>query len=124
MCGHHFFVRQPGKIYSPEEDKREYVRVRVQCLLTFTGKDIEGDGQLIDLSLRGCGMETNVVPSRGQVMRLTLRMPDGRNPLDIEAAVIRYVQGSRVGVEFLRIAEKPEAELRDFVQERLRRQSR
>jgi hypothetical protein len=69
-------------------------------------------------------METNVVPARGQVVRLTLRMPDGRNPLDIEAAVVRYVQGSRVGVEFLRIAEKPEAELRDFVQERLRRQSR
>jgi len=48
-------------------------------------------------------------------------MPDARPPVDIEVAVVRYSQGIRLGLEFLRINEKSEKELREFVEERLDR---
>ena len=120
-CAHRFFVRQPGQIYSDKGDKREYARVPAEFSLTFKGKQVDGKGRLVDLAIRGCAMETDEVVKRGDVLQVTLKMPNGRPPVDIEAAVVRYSQGIRLGLEFLRMGEKSEKELREFVQERLDR---
>ena len=120
-CAHRFFVRQVGQTYSPESDRREYARVKAEFSVTFKGKQIEGKARLVDLSLRGCAMETDHVPGRGEILQLTLKMPNARPSIDIEAAVVRFSQGIRVGMEFLRINEKSEKELREFVEERLAR---
>ena len=89
--------------------------------LTFKGKQVDGKGRLVDLAIRGCAMETDEVVKRGEVLQVTLNMPDARPPVDIEVAVVRYSQGIRLGLEFLRINEKSEKELREFVEERLDR---
>jgi hypothetical protein len=120
-CAHRFFVRQPGQIYSAKGDKREYTRVPAEFSLTFRGKQGDGKGRLVDLAIRGCAMETDEVVKRGEVLQVTLKMPNARPPVDIEAAVVRYSQGIRLGLEFLRMGEKSEKELREFVQERLDR---
>lgn len=120
-CGHRFFVRQRGQSYSPEGDKREYTRVQAEFSLTFKGKQVEGKGRLVDLAIRGCAMETDCSINRGDVLQVTLKMPNAQPPVDIEAAVVRYNQGIRFGLEFLRISEKSEKELREFVEGRLDR---
>ena len=120
-CGKRFFVRQVGQVYSPEGDKREYSRVKAEFSLTFKVKDIEGRGRLIDLSLRGCAMESDQELKRGDVLQVTLKMPNARPPVEIETAVVRYSQGIRHGLEFLTIKEKCEKDLREFVEERLDR---
>jgi c-di-GMP-binding flagellar brake protein YcgR len=66
-------------------------------------------------------METDVVLHRGDVVQVTLKMPNAQPPVEIEAAVVRYNQGIRFGLEFLRISEKSEKELREFVEGRLDR---
>ena len=110
-----------GQTYLPESDKREYARVKAEFTLTFKGTQVEGKGRLADLSIRGCSLETDQIPRRGDILQLTLKMPNARSPVDIEAAVVRFTQGIRVGMEFLRINEKSEKELREFVEERLAR---
>ena len=67
-------------------------------------------------------METDQVLGRGDVLQVTLKMPNARSPVDIDAAVVRFSQGIRIGLEFLRINEKSEKGLREFVEERLARQ--
>ena len=62
------------------------------------------------------------IPRRGDILQLILKMPNARSPVDIEAAVVRFTQGIRIGMEFLRINEKSDKELREFVEERLARQ--
>ena len=120
-CAHRFFVRQPGQVYNAQGDKREYARVPAEFSLTFKGKQVDGRGRLVDLAIRGCAMETDEVVKRGEVLQVTLKMPNARPPVDIEVAVVRYSQGIRLGLEFLRINEKSEKELREFVEERLNR---
>jgi c-di-GMP-binding flagellar brake protein YcgR len=123
VCGHRFFKRRPGKVYNTETDKREYARVRAQFSLTFKSKDTEGRGRLADLSIRGCAFESDTPLVKGEVLQVTLKMPDGRPSLDIEAAVVRYAQGIRFGLEFLRMPEKAEKALRQFIEERLKQQA-
>jgi hypothetical protein len=119
-CGHRFYVRQAGKTYEAGSDKRQNLRVPAQFPVSFRGKQVEGKGTLIDVSVRGCALQTNASLSRGDVLQVTFRMTDGRPSLDIDAAVVRYIQGVRVGLEFVRIAEKPDQELREFVESRLK----
>jgi c-di-GMP-binding flagellar brake protein YcgR len=123
-CGHRFFARQPGKVYDAETDKREYARIRAQFSLMFKNKDTEGKGRLADLSIRGCAFESDTPLIKGEVLQVMLKMPDGRPPVEIEAAVVRYAQGIRFGMEFLRMHEKAEKALRQFVEERLKQQAR
>jgi c-di-GMP-binding flagellar brake protein YcgR len=120
-CGKRFFVRQVGQVYSPEGDKREYSRVKAEFSLTFKVKDMESRGRLVDLSLRGCAMESDHELKRGDVLQVTLKMPNGKQPVEIDTAVVRYSQGIRHGLEFLTIKDKSEKDLREFVEERLDR---
>jgi c-di-GMP-binding flagellar brake protein YcgR len=124
VCGHRFLTRQPGKTYNAESDKREYARVRAQFPLMFKSKDTEGKGRLSDLSIRGCAFESDTPLIKGEVVQVILKMPDGRPPVEIEAAVVRYAQAIRFGIEFLRMPENAEKALRQFVEERLKQQAR
>ena len=124
VCGHRFYRRQPGKAYTTEADKREYSRVRAQFSLLFKNKDTDGKGRLVDLSIRGCAFESDIPLIKGDILQVTLKMPDGRPPLEIEAAVVRYAQGIRFGMEFLRMQDRAEKALRQFVEERLQQQRR
>jgi c-di-GMP-binding flagellar brake protein YcgR len=108
-------------VYSPEGDKREYSRVKAEFSLSFKVKEIDCRGRLVDVSLRGCAMESDQELKRGDILQVTLKMPNGKPPVEIEAAVVRYSQGIRHGLEFLTIKEKSEKDLREFVEERLDR---
>jgi c-di-GMP-binding flagellar brake protein YcgR len=111
-------------VYSTESDKREYARVRAQFSLVFKGTQSEGKGRLVDVSIRGCAFESDTPLIKGEVLQVTLKMPDGRQAVEVEAAVIRYAQGIRFGMEFLRMADRAEKALREFVEERLKQQPR
>jgi hypothetical protein len=95
--------------------------VKAEFSLSFRVKDMEVRGRLVDVSLRGCAMESDQELKRGDILQVTLKMPNGKPPVEIEAAVVRYSQGIRHGLEFLTIKEKSEIDLREFVEERLDR---
>jgi hypothetical protein len=66
-------------------------------------------------------MESDQELKKGDVLQVTMKMPNGKPPVEIEAAVVRYSQGIRHGLEFLTINDKSEKDLREFVEERLDR---
>lgn len=71
--------------------------------ISFVGENISGAGAVFDISINGCGFATAVELSAESIMRLALQISNELEPITIDAAVVRYVQRGRTGVEFLRV---------------------
>ena len=104
ICRHRFHALQWGIRYSSvEKDKREYERLAMNFPVSFVGENIAGAGAVFDISINGCGFATDVELSAESILRLALQISDELESITIEAAVVRYVQRGRIGVEFLRV---------------------
>ena len=95
-------------------------RVAVECSVMFAGESALGEGRVLDLSLPGCLFESAVKMSPGEYVQLRLFLPDGQRPLQVPLAVVRWVQGFRVGLEFIRTSESEQRRLHIFVRRRFR----
>jgi hypothetical protein len=71
----------------------------------------------VNLSLPGCLLESTEQISSADYMRLRLFMPDVQAPLEVDLAAVRWVDGSRVGLEFIRTSENAQRRLKRFVLE-------
>ena len=86
--------------------RREYVRIPVRFQLTFSGKQVSGEGTVVNLSRRGCTIEALTPIPHGDLLRLRIHKPDGQPLFEIEAAAVRRIVDKSVGVEFVRIQER------------------
>jgi hypothetical protein len=66
---------------------------------------------VLDLSVPGCLLETGLHLKVGQSLRLKLTVASGK-PLGITLAVVRWVNGRRAGIEFIRMSKEDQARLR------------
>ena len=104
ICRHRFHALQWGVRYpGVKTDKREYERLAMNFPISFVGENISGAGAVFDISINGCGFATDVELTAESIMRLVLQISDELEPITIDAAVVRYVQRGRTGVEFLRV---------------------
>jgi c-di-GMP-binding flagellar brake protein YcgR len=97
--------------------KREYNRisVRYQMLLSSARKDDQiqcEEGTLVDISIRGCAIKSNVALHKGTILRLHIRPTDQEPPIEIDIAAVRTVTGRRMGLEFVKIRPEEESRLR------------
>ena len=90
---------------------REYVRIPVQFQLTFSGKQVSGEGTVVNLSIQGCEIETDITVPHGGILCLNIHGTGGQPLFEIEVAVVRSIAGKLVGVEFRRIQEREIARL-------------
>jgi hypothetical protein len=97
-------------------EDRYSVRVPVECSAVFAGEAMIGESRVIDVSLPGCLMESAEFAKAGDYVRLKLFLPDRRQAVNVPLAVIRWVKGNRLGVEFIRSSEEDQIRLRRFVQ--------
>jgi hypothetical protein len=97
-------------------DDRYSPRVSVDCTAIFAGESVRGEGRVLDVSLPGCLIESSEAATPGDYIWLKLGFPDGKQSLDVPLAVVRWVQGNRIGVEFIRSSEEDGARLKFFVQ--------
>jgi hypothetical protein len=114
ICTHRFldFTWWPGP-----DPRREYNRipVRYPVLLSPTrehkdkGPHYE-EGTLLDLSIRGCAIKSDVPLHKGDSLCLQLRLTDKEPPVEIDIAMVRTVTGRRFGLEFAKI--RPDEETR------------
>lgn len=103
ICRFRFQALQWGVRYpSVEKDKREYERLAMNFPISFVGENISGVGAAFDISVNGCGFATDVQLNEESIVRLALQISSELEPVTIEAAVVRFVQHGRTGVEFLR----------------------
>lgn len=94
-----------GRRFPPEDrEQRESKRVLVRFAVAFAGEHKKGRGLALDLSLGGCLMETASPLLAGALLELKLFVAEAEMPIEA-AAIVRWADGLRAGIKFLRIHE-------------------
>jgi PilZ domain len=115
LCGHRFGVRQPGvKYVRIDEDRRTYERFSISFPIGFGNHQIDSQGSVTDISMGGCAMQTDARLAVGEIIRVSLEIPN-EFPVTVDAALVRVVHGGRVGLEFLKFQESERKHLQDFI---------
>ena len=96
---------------------REYERIPVQYQVyfrpTFANANTQpAQGTISALSVRGCTITTRVSVQKGDCLCLQFEVSDQDSPIQIDAARVRTVSGTRIGVMFSSIEPEEEARLR------------
>lgn len=87
---------------------------RFALSITFSG-DAEGEGAVINLSLKGCKVDSDAGVKVGDAMSLILLLPGGEPPTTVDLALVRWVQGPCFGLEFVSIGSAEVTRLRRFL---------
>jgi hypothetical protein len=101
------------------KELRRSERVTVCCHLTYSGftEDtlIVGEGTAVDLSKEGVGIVGNQPVEPGMRLTLCLALPDTEGPLLIDEVCVKWVKGSRFGVESVLIDRRSRLRLDHFL---------
>lgn len=92
-------------------------RIRLRFPVTFASEARVGEGQVLDLTLPGCLIESSVAVEAAQSLRLELFLPGLDLPVSVTMGVVRWVKGKRFGVEFIKMYESQQRILQQFVAE-------
>ena len=95
-------------------------RVSVACSVIFAGDGGVGEGRILDVSLPGCLLESATRLKCGDYVQLRLFLPNLQSPLHVPLAAVRWVEGNRVGLEFIRTSREEQAKLDHFVRRKSR----
>lgn len=99
---------------SPQD--RSARRVILSCRLFFFGEDdFEGEATLLDVSANGCRARSSVDLTVGMSLKLSLFLADHRWPLQVDEAIVRWVDGAFFGLEFTSIRPAQRERLRDLI---------
>jgi hypothetical protein len=83
-------------------DKRQYPRFPARFHSSFTSVTVvSGEGDVVDLSLRGCCVECKTSVHAGVTLTIRVHMLPDEPPITIREAVVRWTREGRFGVEFL-----------------------
>lgn len=106
-------------------DLRKHPRVLVPsgALFSFkrlvvpvrSGEDVEGEGALLDLSIGGCRIVSELPLSIGQEYNLIFQISMERPPIPVDAAVVRWTDDSTYGLKFISIDPHDESRIRDLL---------
>lgn len=95
--------------------KRYSQRVSVDCSVILAGENVVAEGRMLDLSLPGCLLESSKRMYPGEYIQLRLFLPDRQPPLHVALAAIRWVDGFKLGIEFIRTSRIEQDRLDEFV---------
>ena len=97
-------------------DRRVAERLSTRIPVTIHWKDGgQGQGTVRDLSVTGCGIETEAPVPMGALVLLQLE-PAGEPPIDIDVGEVRSRQPRRIGIRFVRVAPTHAERVRLIVQ--------
>ena len=90
-------------------DKRFSERLAISCTVRYKG-DIPsqphvGQGLTKDISLSGCKIISDHPVTRGTLLSLTIKLPDGEGPLCLTSAHVVWVSGCQFSVRFMQISQ-------------------
>lgn len=78
-----------------------------------------GEGKITNLSAMGCLIETDEPLFMRQQVALRLLLPDQTESLPITAAEVKWVEGSRAGMEFIQVEREANLRLHTFVWDKM-----
>ncbi len=99
-------------------EQRQSSRFPVRFRSSFSSTNIVGgEGSVVDLSVRGCRIETPTHIHTGTVLELRLYLSAEEPSLGVARAVVRWARGKYVGMEFLSLEPEEWARLQHFVKD-------
>jgi hypothetical protein len=97
-------------------EKRQHPRFPVQFRSSFTSASrVSGEGDVIDLSIRGCRVSSQAEVSSGATVELTIHLAAPEPPLCIAQAIVRWSRTKQFGLEFATLEPEAWAQLRGLV---------
>lgn len=97
-------------------EKRQNPRFPVRFRSAFTSLNIVGgEGNIVDLSLRGCRVESQTEVRPGTSLEIRVQTSEEEPPLKIQEAVVRWSRGQQFGLEFTTMAPEEWARLQHTV---------
>ena len=93
-------------------NRRQYVRDVGTLRMIAADKVGLASGQVIDMSIRGCGLRITKPLTRGQYLTLKVYPNDGTRSVQCDLVKVQWVEEGRAGVVFLGISLENERRLR------------
>ena len=90
-------------------------RIAVKCPIVFTLGSMVGEGEVQDITNPGCMIHSPAHVSKGEYLQLKMYLPEVKTPLAIEMGVVRWTDGPRFGVEFIKMSGADRALLTQFI---------
>ncbi len=94
---------------------RSRPRVPVDYPASFTGDDVSGHGTVTNLTLSGGEIESAIQLPLGTRLSLHVQPPSARPSIVIALAIVRWKEGARYGLEFVRFEGDAKDQLRDML---------
>ena len=99
-------------------EHRQHPRFPVRFRSSFLSANlVSGDGDLQDLSIRGCKVVTSVELQPGTALELRIEASDEALPLCVSHAVVRWHRNGTCGMEFIGLAPDEWTRLQHLVKE-------
>lgn len=107
-------LRKHPRIFTPSGALFSFKRLVIPVQFQ---ENAEGEGTLIDLSLGGCRLRSDVPLEIGEQYRLILQVSSERRPIPVEAAVVRWTQDKTYGLKFTALQSDDESRLQELLLE-------
>ena len=99
-------------------EQRENLRFHTQFRSSFSSISmVGGEGSLMDLSIRGCRIESLTDVKPGATLEIRIETKEHEHPIHIQAAVVRWSRDRQFGLEFEVIAPTEWARLQEIVKQ-------
>jgi hypothetical protein len=97
-------------------EQRKNPRFPVRFRSSFTSLNtVDGEGTLVDLSLRGCRVDSKTEARPGTSLEVRIEISDEEPPLKVQEAVVRWSRNQLFGLEFITLAPEEWARLQHTV---------
>lgn len=81
---------------------RYSARKKATCKVTLSCGARVGEGQVLDLTVPGCLLETALMLEYGQPVQIRIYL-DTQRPMRIDLGIVRWAQDGKAGIEFIRM---------------------
>lgn len=105
-------LRKHPRIFTPSGALFSFNRLIIPAQF---GEHAEGEGTLIDLSLGGCRLLSEIPLEISERYKLILQISRESSPIVVEAAVVQWKQDRTYGLKFTSLQSIDESHLRDLL---------
>jgi hypothetical protein len=99
-------------------EQRKNIRFPVKFRSSFSSVGmVGGEGSIVDLSTRGCRVESSIDVQPGASLEVQIKATEHRPPIKIQAAIVRWSREQQFGLEFEVITPTEWAHLQDTVKQ-------
>lgn len=85
---------------------RYYPRAVINASEVFTGSGFTGEGQVLDVTVPGCLIQSCFSAKKGDSLTIRMTLAHSGCAFLVDRAVVRWVEGTRFGVEFIEMGQK------------------